>query len=176
MKNSIRNEIAKCQLVSLRKKIFHTSLFMYFAFILSEHITIISSKKCAITISFRKYERKGVLHVIYLLNYNSSKSTLFMLNMTSDVFLSRLLSNKLEFFVSCNTKITITSFLLLSLCVFWYVLFYKNSIVKILFCSVLTSIWNAHFQQNVNDEEMITSHFMCDLHYKTVWEKKNYIY
>ena len=40
----------------------------------------------------------------------------------------RVLSNKLEFFVSCDTAITKTSFFLLSFCMFWYVLFYKNLI------------------------------------------------
>ena len=60
--------------------------------------------KCASTISFRKYKWKVVLLVIYLFNYDSSKSTLFMLNMEFDV----LLWNKLEFFISWNVKITRT--------------------------------------------------------------------
>ena len=72
------------------KKLFHTSSFIYFAFIFSERITIISSevasKVCELNV-FHEIKRKGVLHVIYLLNYDSSKSTLFMLNMTFDVFL-----------------------------------------------------------------------------------------
>ena len=38
--------------------------------------------KCASIISFRKYNRKLVLPVIYLFHYDSSKSTFFMLNMT----------------------------------------------------------------------------------------------
>ena len=53
--------------------------------------------KCASTISFRNYKWKVVLLVIYLFNYDSSKSTFLMLNMVFDVLF------KLEFFVSCNT-------------------------------------------------------------------------
>ena len=44
--------------------------------------------KCGSTISFRKYKRKVVLLVIYLFNYDSSKSAFFMLNMAIDVLLS----------------------------------------------------------------------------------------
>ena len=68
--------------------------------------------KFANTTSFGKYKWKVV---IYLFNYDSSKSFFFMLNMAFDVLLST---------VSCNTKITRTS-----CSVFWYVLFYKNLIV-----------------------------------------------
>ena len=42
-------------------------------------------------IFFRKYKRKGVLLVIYLINYDSSKSTFFMLSMAFDIVLSRCL-------------------------------------------------------------------------------------
>ena len=66
------------------KELFHTSSFMYFAFIFSEYIKIISSKdettKCERTISFWKCKWKVMLLLIYLINYNSSKSTFFMLN------------------------------------------------------------------------------------------------
>ena len=68
--------------------------------------------KCASTVSSRKYKWKVV---IYLFNYDSSKSFFFMLNKAFDVLLST---------VSCNTKITRTS-----CSVFWYVLFYKNLIL-----------------------------------------------
>ena len=124
--------------------------------------------KCASTISFRKYKQKVVLLLlIYLFNYDSSKSNFFMLNMAFDVVLSKSSSHlidfatfsrkapiiwdkyeyqfpsfpptrrfllhffalwEIEFLVSCNTKITRLSFLSLSLCVFSYVLYYKNLI------------------------------------------------
>ena len=71
--------------------------------------------KCASTLYFMKYKRKVVLLVIYLFNYGSSKSIFFMLNMISDVVLSTIFVN--NFLVSCNIKITRTSFFLLSLCV-----------------------------------------------------------
>ena len=45
---------------------------------------------CASKISFRKYKQKIVLLVIYLLNYNSSKSTSFMLNVAFDFVLVRV--------------------------------------------------------------------------------------
>ena len=68
--------------------------------------------KCVNTTSFRRCKEKVVLLVIYLFNYNSSKSTFFMLNYGICRSLEQFLSNKLEFFVSCNNvKITRTSFL-----------------------------------------------------------------
>ena len=45
VKKLILNEVARCQPKSLRKKLSHTSSFMYFAFIFSERITIISAKE-----------------------------------------------------------------------------------------------------------------------------------
>ena len=57
------------------------------AFIFSEYTRLLFSKrlwKFTSTISFRKYKGKVV---IYLFNYDSSKSTFFMLNMAFDVFL-----------------------------------------------------------------------------------------
>ena len=42
MKKLICNEAVRCQPTSLQKKLFHTFFLMYFAFILSEYITIIS--------------------------------------------------------------------------------------------------------------------------------------
>ena len=68
--------------------------------------------KCASIISFRKYNRKLVLPVIYLFHYDSSKSTFFMLNMTLTFSWVQFLSNKWEFFVSWYRKITKTSFFL----------------------------------------------------------------
>ena len=61
---------------------FHTFSFMYFLFIFLQRVTITSSQetlKVCGTLSFRKYKWKVVLLVIYLLHYDSSKSTFFML-------------------------------------------------------------------------------------------------
>ena len=96
VKKLICNEVARCQPVSLRKKLFHTSSFMYFPFILSECDALLLPnrfRKCTSTVSFEKNKRKVVLLVIYLYNYNSFKSTFFILNMV-------FFSSKLEFFVS----------------------------------------------------------------------------
>ena len=61
---------------------------MHFAFTFSEYSRLLFPKrlwKWASTISFRKYKRKVVLLVIYLFNYDSPKSTFFMLNVAFDV-------------------------------------------------------------------------------------------
>ena len=100
----------------LTKKTF-TSSFMHFTFTFSEYSRLLFPQrlwKWASTISFRKCERKVVLLVIYLFNYDSSKSTFFMLNMAFVVlfltFCVQFLLYKLKFFVSCNNLITRTSF------------------------------------------------------------------
>ena len=93
------------------------SHIMHFAFIFSECSRLLFPKrpwKWASTISFRMYKRKVVLLVIYLFNYDSSKSTFFMLNMAFVVLFLTLwvqfLLYKLKFFVSCNNVITRKSF------------------------------------------------------------------
>ena len=101
---------------------------MDFALSFSEYITITSSeealKMCEHNF-FQEIKRKVVLLVIYLFNYDSSKSTFFMLNMAFDVlvltFWVQFLLYKLEFFVSCNI-ITRTSFFC---SVFWSKFFQK---------------------------------------------------
>ena len=45
VKKLIGKEVARCQSANLRKKLFHTSSFIYFAFIFSELITITSFEK-----------------------------------------------------------------------------------------------------------------------------------
>ena len=96
-------------------------------------------------------KQKVVLLVIYLFNYDSSKSTFFTLNMAFDVELSRFLSNKLEFFFSCNTKITRTSFFLVRLCGLICIFKKKQKLfpimVIILFYFILSFVSNSHFQQ-----------------------------
>ena len=66
----------------------------------------------------RKYnffQRKVVLLVIYLFNHDSSKSTIFMLNMAFDVLLRAVFVkySRLESFVSSNIK-------LFALCFYMY--------------------------------------------------------
>ena len=70
------------------KKNFHTSSFMHFAFIFSEYITITSFEEALKVCEQSFFQRKVVLPVIYLFNHDSSKSTIFMLDMVFDVFLS----------------------------------------------------------------------------------------
>ena len=79
----ILDEVERCQPANLRKN-FHTSSFIYFAFIFifSNALRLLLPKrfwKYANTASFKKHKQKFVLLVIYLFNYNSSNSTFFML-------------------------------------------------------------------------------------------------
>ena len=84
-----------------------TYLFIYFTFIFSECITIASSEEGLKVCEYNFFQRKVVLLVIYLFNHDSSKSTIFMLNMAFDVLLSAVFVkySKLESFVSCNIKL-----------------------------------------------------------------------
>ena len=79
---------------------------MYFTFIFSECITITSSEEGMKVCECNFFQRKAVLLVIYLFNHDSSKSTIFMLNMAFDVLLSAVFVkySKLESFLSCNVK------------------------------------------------------------------------
>ena len=86
------------------KKTLSHILFMYFTFIFSGYITIASSEEAC---EYDFFQWKAVVLVIYLFNHDSSKSTIFMLNMASDVLLSVVFVkySKLESFVSCNVKL-----------------------------------------------------------------------
>ena len=60
---------------------------MYFTFIFSGCITINSSEEGLKVCDYNFFQGKVVLLVIYLLIQDSSKSTIFMLNMAFDVLL-----------------------------------------------------------------------------------------
>ena len=107
MEELICNEVARCQPASLRRKLFHTSSFMSFTFIFSGCIMITFSEEGLKVYQYNFFQRKVVLLVIYLFNHDSSKSTIFVLNMAFDVLLSAVFVkySKLESFVSCDTKL-----------------------------------------------------------------------
>ena len=107
MKKLICNEVVRCQPASLRRKLFHTSSFMYFTFIFSGCITITSSEEGLKVCEYNFFQRKVVLLVIYLSNHDSSKSTIFMLNVAFDVLLSAVFVkySNLESCFSCNIKL-----------------------------------------------------------------------
>ena len=105
MKKLICNEVARSQAASLRKKLFHTSYFMYFAFIFSECITNTSSKGGLKVCECNFFRRKVILFLIYLFNYDSPKSIIFMLNMAFDDLSSFVKCSKLVSFFSCNIKL-----------------------------------------------------------------------
>ena len=89
--------------------------------------------KFASTISFRKYKRKVVLLVIYLFNYDSSKSAFFIWHLTFSY-------KNILFFALC---------------------FGMYFLIKIYFSSWWNNIlfWHVHqihtFNNNLNDEEII---------------------
>ena len=107
MKKLICNEVVRCQPASLRRKLFHTSSFMYFTFIFSGFITITSSEEGLKVCEYNFFQRKVGLLVIYLFNHDPSKSTISKLNMAFDVLLSAVFVkySKLKSFVCCNVKL-----------------------------------------------------------------------
>ena len=107
MKKLVCNEVVRCQPASLRRKLFHASSFIYFTFIFSGCITITSSEECLKVCGYNFFQRKVALLMIYLFNNDSSKSTIFMLNMAFDVLLSAVFVkySKLGTFVSRNVKL-----------------------------------------------------------------------
>ena len=74
----ICNEVARRQPAILRKKLFHASAFMYFAFIFSEYITITPSEDFLKVCEHNFLQPKVALLVIYLFNHDLSKSTFFI--------------------------------------------------------------------------------------------------
>ena len=138
MKKLICNEVVRCQPASLRRKLFHTSSFMNFTFIFSGCITITSSEEGLEVCEYNFFQWKVVLPVIY--NHDSSKSTMFMLNMAFEALLSAVFV-KYSIFVSCNIK-------LFALCFDMYFLFKANYSPSCWWkFSILTSEPNSHFQQ-----------------------------
>ena len=131
---------------------------MYFAFIFSKCITITSSGEGLNVCEYNFFQRKVVLLVIYLFNHDSSKSTTFMLNMAFDVLLSAVFVkySKLESFVSCNIK-------LFALCFDMY--FFDWNLIILHHGDNNFLFWYLYqihtFNNNLNEEEMITSHLMC---------------
>ena len=73
----------------MKKTLSHILFHVYcFHFVISSFITITSSEKALKMCEHNFFQRKIVLLVIYLFNHDSSKPTIFMLNMVFDVILS----------------------------------------------------------------------------------------
>ena len=95
-----------------------------------------------------------LLFLVYLFNYDSSKSTLFMLNMAFDVLLSTVFVKYIRilrflFFVSftCNiNKNNLLFALCFHMCFFVKTLLFSIMVILI-FHSILTSVSNSDFQQ-----------------------------
>ena len=130
--------------------------------IFSEYITITSSEE---SLKVCQHNLSGLL-VIYLLNYDSSESTFFMLNMQLDVLFSRVSFqiNGTHSFLARYRMQEHSSFYSM----FWYVHFYKNLIVlhhgNNNFLSYLYLIHTSI--NNLSYEEMTTCHLMCNF----LWE------
>ena len=86
----------------------------------------------------------------------------------------QFLSNTLQFFVSCNIKITKTFFFLP--CVLIYTFLWKpNCSPSWWHKSLFWHLYQIHtFNNNLNDEEMITSHLMCVI--KQLFYDKNIMF
>ena len=140
------------------KKLFQTSSFMSFAFIFSECMTITSSEEGLKVCMYNFFQQKVVLLVIYLLNHDSSESTIFMVNMAFDVLLCPVFVkySKLESFVSCNIK-------LFALCFDMY--FFDWNLIILHHGDNNFLFWYLYqirtFNNNLNKEGMITSHLIC---------------
>ena len=95
-----------------RKNTLSHILFHVFCFFFQECITIISSEEDLKVCEYNFFQRNIVLLVIYLFSHDSSKSTVFILNVAFDVILSAVFVkySKLESFVSCNIKFLALSF------------------------------------------------------------------
>ena len=100
------------KLRDVRLQVYEKNSFMYLAFIFSEYITITFSEEGLTVCEYNFFQQKVVLLAIYLFNHNSSKSTIFMLNIAFDFLLSAVLVkySKLESFVSCNKNLFALSF------------------------------------------------------------------
>ena len=96
---------------------------------------------------FPEIKRKVMLLVIYLFNYDSSKSTLFTWHFTFSGV--QFLSNKWEFFVPCNTQRLQEhpSFFLCFEMYFSIKTLLFSIMLNEIFYSVLTSVSNSHFLQ-----------------------------
>ena len=131
----ICNEVARCQPASLQKKLFHTSSFMYFAFIFSKCITITSSGEGLNVCEYNFFQRKVVLLVLYLFNHDSFKRTIFtifLLNMSFEVLLSA---------VSCNIKLFALRFgrYFFHYSPPWLIIFYFDIYIKFTLSTIIST-------------------------------------
>ena len=101
------------------------------------------------------FSRNASRLLLLLFNHDSSKTTIFMLNMSFDVLLSAVFV-KLESFVSCNIK-------LFALCFDGYFFLLKlNYSPSWWYNFLFWHLYQIHnFNNNLNEEGMITSHLMC---------------
>ena len=104
-----------------------------------------------------------MLLVIYLFNYDLSKSTFFMLNIGFDFSWENVLSNELEFFAPCSIKIARTAFFLF--CVLVCTFLWKPNCSPSWWLKIYTTYWHLYqiytFSNNLNDEKMKTSYLIC---------------
>ena len=160
MKKLICNKVARCQPASfwgLWKKLFHTFSFMYLAFIFSERITITSSEE-----ALKVCEHNFIQEILAKSSVTCNLPVRLQFIQVNFLHVGFGFWCCLEY---CFGRINWNSLTLLSfclVCLFWYVLF------KIKTC--LPSWWQLwfYFNNNLNVEEMITSHLMCQLHYENI--------
>ena len=129
-----------------KKTLLHIRFHVFYLHFFRMHHDYFFGRVC----EYNFFQRKVLLLVIYLFNHDSSKPTIFMLNISFDVLLSAVFV-KLESFVSCNIKL---------FAVFRYMLFFIKTIIlhhgdnNFLFWH----LYQFHvFNNNLNEE----SHLMC---------------
>ena len=127
---------------------------MYFTFIFSECITITSSEEGLKVCECNFFQRKVVLLVIYLFNHDSSKSTIFMLNMAFDVLLSAVFVkySKLESFISCNIKLFALCFhmcFFIKFSIMVIKIFYFDICIKFTLLTIISTTRNGNISLDV---------------------------
>ena len=78
-----------------KKKLFHTSSSIYFAFIFSEWITITSFEEALKVCELNFFHKIQAKSSVTLFNYDPSNSIFFMLNMAFDFVLSTVFVNEM---------------------------------------------------------------------------------
>ena len=133
MKRLICNKLTRCQPTRLRKKsLSHIILHVFCLNFLRTHhnyffqrgFETVRAKFLLGNHSHRKYKQNLVLLVIYLFDYNSSKSTSFMMSVAFNFVLVRFSSSKLEFIAI--QRLQKHSFF--PACVFWYVVLFNEKL------------------------------------------------
>ena len=106
MKKLICNEVVRCQPYLAKKTLSHSLFQVFYLHFLRMSQNYFFEEDLKVC-KYNLFQGKEVLLVTYVFNHDSSKSTLFMLNMAFDVLLSAVFVKygNLELFLSCNIEL-----------------------------------------------------------------------